>query len=72
MSEKSDHDLLIEIHTTVQHIAKKLEDHEARIRPLEAQQHKWLGRDGAIVAGISMGVSVVVALITWLTGGGLR
>jgi hypothetical protein len=66
----SDHDLLVRIDEKVDHIISRLDDHEARLRPLESQRHQWLGRDGVIVAGISMGVSVAVALITWLLGRG--
>ena len=68
----SDHDLLVRIDEKVDHIIERLDDHESRLRPLEQQHNRWLGRDGVIVAGISMGVSVAVAFISWLTGGGLR
>ncbi|KAF5071347.1 hypothetical protein DSECCO2_213310 [anaerobic digester metagenome] len=72
MGEKSDHDLLIEIHTAVYYIAEKVDDHEQRIRPLEAQRNRWLGRDGVIVAGISAGVTLLVAFFTWILGGGWK
>ena len=60
----SDHDLLVRIDEKVDHIISRLDDHEARLRPLEAQQHRWLGRDGAIVTAISVAVSFAVALIS--------
>jgi len=72
MGEKSDHDLLIEIHTVVYHIAEKVDDHERRIRPLEAQRNHWLGRDGVIVAVISTGVTLLVAFFTWILGSGWK
>ncbi len=65
----SDHDLLVRIDEKVDNILTRLDDHEARIRPLETQQHKWLGRDGAIIAGISIGASVAVTLLAWFLGG---
>ncbi|MDI6877574.1 MAG: hypothetical protein QMC96_12485 [Methanomicrobiales archaeon] len=45
-----------------------LDDHEDRLRVLEAQRHRWLGRDGIIVGGISMGVALVIAFFSWLLG----
>lgn len=68
----SDHDLLVRIDEKVDHIISRLDDHEARLRPLEHQHYRWLGRDGAIVFAISLFTSLVVALLSWLTGGGLR
>jgi hypothetical protein len=68
----SDHDLLVRIDEKVDHIISRLDDHEARLRPLEHQHYRWLGRDGVIVAGISLATSIAVALLSWLTGGGLR
>ena len=68
----SDHDLLVRIDEKVDHIIERLDDHESRLRPLEHQHYRWLGRDGVIVAGISLATSIVVALLSWLTGGGLR
>ena len=69
---QTDHDLLVEIRQDVKYIRETVSDHERRIRVIEQQYNRWLGRDGVIVAGISMGVSGAVALISWLTGGGLR
>lgn len=40
-----------------------LDDHESRLRVVEKQQSRWLGRDGAIVAGISAAVSLLIALL---------
>jgi len=61
---KTDRDILIEIQTDVKHILTALADHEGRIRVLEAQRNRWLGRDGVIVAAISVAISFVVALIS--------
>ncbi len=61
---KTDRDILIEIRTDVKHILTTQTDHEGRIRVLEAQQNRWLGRDGMIVATISVVVSLVVALFS--------
>jgi len=60
----SDHDLLVRIDEKVDHIIERLDDHEARLRPLEHQHYKWLGRDGVIVTAISVAVSFAVALIS--------
>lgn len=68
----SDHDLLVRIDEKVDHIIERLDDHESRLRPLEQQHNRWLGRDGAIVFAISLFTSLVVALLSWLTGGGPR
>ena len=65
----SDHDLLVRIDEKVDNILARLDDHEARIRPLETQQHKWLGRDGAIAFAISAAVSALVAILAALAGG---
>lgn len=66
----ADHDLLIETARDVKWICKTLKEireentlQNDRIETLATQQHKWLGRDGAIVAGISAAVSVVVGLL---------
>lgn len=64
----SDHDLLVRIDEKVDHILTRLDDHEARIRPLETQQHKWLGRDGAIAGGLGLVGGAIIALILWLAG----
>ena len=60
----SDHDLLVRIDEKVDHIISRLDDHEARLRPLEQQHNRWLGRDGVIVTAISVAVSFAVALIS--------
>lgn len=61
-----DHDILVEIRGDVRYIRETLTDHETRIRTIEIRQNRWVGRDGAIVAGISAAVAFIVALI----GGG--
>lgn len=66
MSDQSDHDLLLEIRGDVKHLVTQGEDQETRIRNLENQQFRWLGRDGAIMAGLS----AVVAFVVALCGGG--
>ena len=60
----SDHDLLVRIDEKVDHIIERLDDHEARLRPLEHQHYRWLGRDGVFVTAISVAVSFAVALIS--------
>lgn len=69
---QTDHDLLVEIRQDVKYIREMVSDHERRIRVIEQQHNRWLGRDGAIVFGISLITSLVVAIISWLSGGGLR
>ena len=69
---QTDHDLLVEIRQDVKYIREMVSDHERRIRVIEQQHNRWLGRDGAIVFAISLATSLVVALISWLTGGGPR
>lgn len=64
----SDHDILVRIDEKVDNILTRLDDHEARIRPLETQQHKWLGRDGAIAGGLGLVGGAIVTLILWLAG----
>ncbi len=61
---KTDRDILIEIRTDVKHLLTTQADHEGRIRILEAQRNRWLGRDGAVVTAISVAVSFAVALIS--------
>lgn len=72
MSVQTDHDLLVEIRQDVKYIREMVSDHERRIRVIEQQYNRWLGRDGAIVFAISFATSLVVALLLWLAGGGLR
>lgn len=69
---QSDHDLLVEIRQDVKYIRETISDHERRIRVIEQQYNRWLGRDGVIVFAISLFTSLVVAFISWLSGGGLR
>ena len=71
-SVATDHDLLVEIRQDVKYIREMVSDHERRIRVIEQQHNRWLGRDGAIVFGISLFTSLVVAFISWLSGGGLQ
>lgn len=61
---KTDRDLLIEIRADVKHLLTAQADHEGRLRVLEAQRNRWLGRDGVIVTAISVAVSFAVALIS--------
>jgi len=65
----SDHDLLVRIDEKVDNILKMVSDHEGRIRSLEEQQHKWLGRDGAIAAILGLIAGAVSSLVLWLSGG---
>jgi hypothetical protein len=65
----SDHDLLVRIDEKVDNILKVVSDHEGRIRSLEEQQHKWLGRDGAIAAILGLIAGAVSSLALWLSGG---
>jgi hypothetical protein len=65
----SDHDLLVRIDEKVDNILKMVSDHEGRIRSLEEQQHKWLGRDGAIAAILGLIAGAVSSLALWLSGG---
>ena len=69
---QTDHDLLVEIRQDVKYIRETVSDHERRIRVIEQQYNRWIGRDGAIVFAISLTTSIAVTLISWLTGGGLR
>ena len=65
----SDHDLLVRIDEKVDNILKMVSDHEGRIRSLEEQQHKWLGRDGAIAAILGLIAGTISSLALWLSGG---
>ena len=65
----SDHDLLVRIDEKVDNILKMVSDHEGRIRSLEEQQHKWLGRDGVIAAILGLIAGAVSSLVLWLSGG---
>ena len=65
----SDHDLLVRIDEKVDNILRMVSDHEGRIRSLEEQQHKWLGRDGAIAAILGLIAGAVSSLVLWLSGG---
>lgn len=44
------------------------DDHERRLRAIENQQNRWLGRDGVIVTGIAGLVSLLVACLASLAG----
>ena len=72
MSVQTDHDLLVEIRQDVKYIREMVSDHERRIRVIEQQHNRWIGRDGAIVFAISLATSIAVAFLSWLTGGGPR
>jgi phosphoserine phosphatase len=58
---ESDHDILIELRTDVKYLINAHEDLKGefhkeclpRLSKVENQQVRWMGRDGAIVAGIS-------------------
>lgn len=65
----SDHDLLVRIDEKVDNILKMVSDHEGRIRSLEEQQHKWLGRDGVVAAILGLIAGAVSSLALWLSGG---
>lgn len=65
---QSDHDLLVEIRQDVKYIREMVSDHERRIRVIEQQHNRWLGRDGAIVMMISAAVSAFVAVFAALAG----
>lgn len=58
----SDHDLLREVHHDVRYIRETIEDHEERIRRLEAEQRLAEGTyRGA--AKVAAAVSAVIALL---------
>jgi hypothetical protein len=73
---ETDHDILIEVRADVKHLIEKHEElkaefhHEClpRLAAVEQQQIRWLGRDGAIVAGIS-GLITAAGLYVGLRGG---
>jgi len=69
---QTDHDLLVEIRQDVKYIRETISDHERRIRMIEQQHNRWIGRDGAIVFAISLFTSLVVAFFSWLAGEGVR
>lgn len=52
MSDKTDHDLLVEINQKVTSILETSEDHESRIRTLE--RNLWLGVGAIMLAGAAM------------------
>ena len=72
MSVQTDHDLLVEIRQDVKYIREPISAHERRIREIKQQYNRWRGREGAIVFAISLATSLVVVLLSWLAGGGLR
>jgi len=72
VSVQTDHDLLVEIRQDVKYIRETISDHERRIRMIEQQHNRWIGRDGAIVFAISLFTSLVVAFFSWLAGEGVR
>jgi DNA-directed RNA polymerase subunit H (RpoH/RPB5) len=71
VSDETDHDILIEVRSDVKHLIEKHEElkeefHKEclpRLTAVENQQLKWIGRDGAIVAGISMMVTLICAKV---------
>jgi len=71
---ETDRDILVEIRTDLRYIRETVVDHESRIRMIEMRQNRWVGRDGAIVAGIAALVSLITVWFTWAlsTFGGAR
>ena len=51
---------------------RPVKSHEIRLRVLERQQNRWLGRDGAIVSAIAIVVSTFITVIGWLANGVMR
>jgi hypothetical protein len=62
---QTDREWLMRIDGKVDKLLICQEDHETRIREVEGRQLRWLGRDGAIVAGISGVISLVGIAIAW-------
>ena len=56
---QTDREWLMRIDGKLDGILTCQEDHEKRLRVIESQQNRWLGRDGAIVAGISTTITVI-------------
>ncbi|GAB7016183.1 hypothetical protein [Methanogenium cariaci] len=74
-SQAPDAKLLQRIDERTEWICKAIEgqqkcddDHERRIRAIENQQSRWLGRDGVIVTGIASLVSLLVACLATFVG----
>lgn len=69
---------IIETHENVKHIRETMEefetnicDHEDRIRVLENRSAAWEGRDGAILVGVPLIITVLTFLFLLFGYGGL-
>lgn len=62
---QTDREWLMRIDSKVDTLLDCHKDHETRLRAVEGTQMKWIGRDGAIVAGISALFTVAGLIISF-------
>jgi len=55
---ETDHDILIEIRSDLKHVITQQCDQECRLRELEQQNNRWIGKGNAIAAVTSFLVAV--------------
>ena len=74
METTSDHDLLIELKTTMQLVrndiqdlkngtSAQIHDHEVRLRALESQSNRWIGKESLVGGMIGIVASLIAAWI---------
>lgn len=67
MPAQSDHDILIRLDENVrvlhEKVGKLTDDHEDRIRALEREANRWIGRQSVIGGAIGAAVSVIGSFV---------
>jgi len=65
---QSDHDILIRLDENVrilhEKVGKLTDDHEDRIRKLERETNRWIGRQSTIGGAIGVGAAFIAAFIS--------
>jgi hypothetical protein len=56
------------LHTPVSSGCADHDDHDRRIRKLEAQHNRWIGRDGLIAAVVAALISILIAVVGAVAG----
>jgi len=69
LGELSDREILIMLYARVDDFAKRADDHETRLRVLEAQNNRTLGLQAAAGGGSGAIAGTVVAVVLKLLGG---
>ena len=65
----SDREILLMVYARVDDVAKRVDDHETRLRVLEAQTNRTLGLQAAAGGGSGAVAGTIVAVVLKLLGG---